>query len=191
MPSNYTCKGYFTDATFQSNSTDSWVCRAVELAADRGLITRVNATTRPKDLITRAEALALAWKATGLKIETAPNDGKVFYDEKNVAAEVWQNNLLRSALASSIINPETTGDKLLWKHNTAITRKEAFLLISRLLTVKTAINQTLYLNFSGEVQYIPDKAISLNTNLSGKLGEKDFESVLATLSPAPIQYRTE
>lgn len=62
LPNNYTCKGYFTDATFSKSHPDSWVCRAVELAADRGLITRDNAKTRPSDTITKAEALALAWK---------------------------------------------------------------------------------------------------------------------------------
>lgn len=62
LPNNYTCKGYFTDAIFRKDHPDAWVCRAVELAADRGLITRDSAQTRPGDRITKAEALALAWK---------------------------------------------------------------------------------------------------------------------------------
>ncbi len=35
LPLNYDCQGYFSDATFSKDHTDSWVCRAVELAADR------------------------------------------------------------------------------------------------------------------------------------------------------------
>lgn len=38
------------------------MCRAVELAADNGIITRANARVRPADRITRAEALAILLK---------------------------------------------------------------------------------------------------------------------------------
>lgn len=34
LPKDYTCRGYFTDATFSPSSVDSWVCRAFELGAD-------------------------------------------------------------------------------------------------------------------------------------------------------------
>lgn len=55
---SYQCKGYFTDI-----SAGTWVCRAVEKAADLGLITRQNANFRPQDTVTRAEALAILMKA--------------------------------------------------------------------------------------------------------------------------------
>ncbi len=54
LPESYTCKKYFSDVT-----GDDWVCRAVEIAADNGIISRTNATFRPKDFVTRAEALAM------------------------------------------------------------------------------------------------------------------------------------
>lgn len=54
LPGGYTCKKYFSDVT-----QIDWVCRAVELAADNGIISRSNGTFRPKDFVTRAEALAM------------------------------------------------------------------------------------------------------------------------------------
>lgn len=40
-------------------TANDWVCRAVELAADNGIISRTNTRFRPKDFVTRAEALAM------------------------------------------------------------------------------------------------------------------------------------
>jgi len=54
LPVNYVCRKYFSDVT-----TNDWVCRAVELAADHGIISRANTTFRPKDSVTRAESLAM------------------------------------------------------------------------------------------------------------------------------------
>lgn len=54
LPTDYTCKKYFSDIT-----ENGWVCRAVELAADNGIISRSNAKFRPTDFVTRAEALAM------------------------------------------------------------------------------------------------------------------------------------
>lgn len=31
LPSEYACRGYFSDAKFGKNTTDAWVCRAFEL----------------------------------------------------------------------------------------------------------------------------------------------------------------
>lgn len=60
---NYNCLGYFSDAYFPANHTDSWVCRSLEMAADNELVSRANSVFRPKDSITRAEALAILMKA--------------------------------------------------------------------------------------------------------------------------------
>ena len=54
LPKDYVCKKYFADVT-----TSDWVCRAIEIAADNGIISRWNTTFRPKDSVTRAEALAM------------------------------------------------------------------------------------------------------------------------------------
>ena len=54
IPNEYTCKKYFSDVT-----GSDWVCRAVEAAADNGIITKTNAKFRPTDFVTRAEALTM------------------------------------------------------------------------------------------------------------------------------------
>jgi hypothetical protein len=54
LPENYKCKKYFVDTI-----KNDWVCRAVELAADNGIITRSNKYANPGKNITRAEALGI------------------------------------------------------------------------------------------------------------------------------------
>lgn len=197
LPNNYTCKGYFTDATFSKSHPDAWVCRAVELAADRGLITRDNAKTRPGDTITKAEALALAWKGSGMDIEVHDDEDGTFYDASGKAAEKWQENLLQTALEAGVITAtqDASGGfvKLLWNHNSPATRKEVFAIIATLQTLKNASSQTLYLNFSGEVQYKPTKTqiISSDSAMIVNLETKNFSAVVDALSPKPTQYRTE
>ena len=65
LPSNYTCKNYYSDVSY--NSTNNWICRAVELAADNGIITRYNSRARPQESISRSEALAIIMNAGGMK----------------------------------------------------------------------------------------------------------------------------
>lgn len=61
LPENYQCKKYFSDVT-----ANDWICRAVEIAADEGLISRANKTFNPQRNITRSESLAIILKASGL-----------------------------------------------------------------------------------------------------------------------------
>lgn len=61
LPEGYTCKRYFGDTI-----RNDWICRAVELAADAGLVSRTNTKFRPQDKITRAEALVMLMRANGL-----------------------------------------------------------------------------------------------------------------------------
>ncbi len=68
LPDSYSCKKYFSDTT-----TNDWKCRAIELAADNGIITRNNTKARPNDTITRAEALAIVMKAGGVEIQNMPS----------------------------------------------------------------------------------------------------------------------
>jgi len=58
LPENYQCKKYFADA-----SQNNWECRAVELAADNGIISRSNKYANPGKYVTRAEGLAMIMKA--------------------------------------------------------------------------------------------------------------------------------
>lgn len=52
--SEYTCKKYFADVV-----NNNWECQAIETAADHGVISRENKNFRPKDFVTRAEALTM------------------------------------------------------------------------------------------------------------------------------------
>lgn len=197
LPNNYVCKGYFTDAIFAKTHPDAWVCRAVELAADRGLITRESTSTRPSDKITKAEALALAWKGSEMSIDNHEDEDGTFYDSSDKPSEKWQENLLQTAFEAGVITPTQDASsgilKLRWKHNDAATRKEVFAIFATLLTIKKASEQTLYLNFSGEVQYKPTKTQILSTDktMIDNLQTKNFTDVVAALSPAVAQYRTE
>jgi hypothetical protein len=60
--SSYVCQNKFSDVTAASG----WVCRAAELAAAAGLTNAANTTFRPKDNLTRFEALVFALRAAGL-----------------------------------------------------------------------------------------------------------------------------
>lgn len=60
--SSYVCQNKFSDV----KASSGWVCRAAELAADAGLTNAANATFRPKDNLTRYEALVFALRAAGL-----------------------------------------------------------------------------------------------------------------------------
>lgn len=196
LPSNYSCKGYYTDATFDSSSADAWVCRAVELAADRGLVTRDNTTTRPRDKITKAEALAIIWKAANMDITPSTN-GAAFYDAAGELAAQWQENLLQSAMSAGIITAAqggtSTSPQLLWKHNDLARRKEVFAIIGTLLSLRNAGEQIPYLTFSGEVTYTPGvtKIISTDSALIKNLQDKNFDQAILALNPAPIDYRSE
>ncbi len=67
LPENYQCKKYFSDVI-----ANDWICRAVEMAADEGLISRTNPKFNPQKNITRSESLAIILKASGL-LDKIPN----------------------------------------------------------------------------------------------------------------------
>jgi len=66
LPENHICLGYFPDTNYGPNHLDAWVCRSVEMAADFDIISRANEKFRPKDFITRAEALAILLKSRNI-----------------------------------------------------------------------------------------------------------------------------
>jgi hypothetical protein len=90
LPENYKCKKYFADAT-----KNDWVCRAVELAADNGIITRSNKYANPGKDVTRAEALAMVMKAAG--IQYTQNVKSTGY---KASTPQWQIDLLEGAVAN-------------------------------------------------------------------------------------------
>lgn len=132
-----------------------------------------------------------------MDIEVHDDEDGTFYDSSGKPAEKWQENLLQTALEAGVITAtrDASGGfvKLLWNHNNAATRKEVFAIMATLQTLKNASSQTLYLNFSGEVQYKPNKTqiISSDSTMINNLETKNFSAVIDALSPKPTQYRTE
>lgn len=132
-----------------------------------------------------------------MSIDEHPASEGSFFGSDGKPAEKWQENLLQTALASGVITPsrDTSSGvlKLLWKHNDPATRKEVFAIMETLQTIKKASEQTLYLNFSGEVQYKPTRMqiIESDEEMIQNLQSKNFPAVVAALSPTPVQYRTE
>jgi hypothetical protein len=57
LENTYFCKNYFRDVRY--NPINNWVCRAMEKAADMGLISRFNLFAEPEKHISRIEALAI------------------------------------------------------------------------------------------------------------------------------------
>jgi hypothetical protein len=62
LPSGYTCRDFYRD------TGEWWVCRAAELSADYGIVTRANLYFRPRDVLTLAEALGITFKALDISL---------------------------------------------------------------------------------------------------------------------------
>ncbi len=108
LPDKFRCRGYFTDA-----AQNDWVCRAAELAADNGLITRSNTTFRPMSFVTRAESLSILMQAAGIKITSSGTD--------------WVTDIMDQARAMKIISAQESDGQ------SKITREEAFSIAHRIL----------------------------------------------------------
>jgi len=104
-PPSYKCKKYFSD-TVQND----WICRAVELAADNGIITR-NKKFRPQDKITKIEALTILTKSAGLYKKATESELPYAFDS-NVE---WQLELLRGVFGMQLFktNDYKTTKKIL------------------------------------------------------------------------------
>lgn len=101
LPAEYQCRGYFSDAIFGIQSKDAWVCRAFEMGADNGFVTRANGITRPRDSITRAEALAIVVQAWDIPLY--PENYTTNWLKQQGYAD-WQTKLLSSLTDCRIFN---------------------------------------------------------------------------------------
>ncbi|MCB9807107.1 S-layer homology domain-containing protein [Candidatus Peribacteria bacterium] len=91
------CKRYFSDTL-----KNDWICRATELAADAGLVSRANATFRPQDKITRAEALSIIMRSVGLFANGQASFSTFPYSD--VVPSSWQAYVVLYAAGIGIIN---------------------------------------------------------------------------------------
>ena len=87
------------------DAENNWICRAMELAADVGMITRSNSKARPKDSITRAEALAILMKAGGISTNLTEQQ-KITIQSFRLLFEndiSWQQNTIMAGMFHNII----------------------------------------------------------------------------------------
>ncbi len=128
---------------------NNWICRAVELAADAGFVTRANTTFRPQDKVTRAEAFSMIYKASGntLDIPEKMTVGNVAID-KDIA--YWQQELFFKITSIDRINipgikfvrevqedsPANGSHEYYFYPNRAATRAEIFSFAKNILEYK-------------------------------------------------------
>ncbi len=97
LPEKYFCKNYFRDVAY--NPDNNWVCRAIEMASDRGIISRQNSDARPNDSISRSEALAVIMLSG--KISYPRNINRGSYPR---AMQQWQVDVVEGAFNYGIIS---------------------------------------------------------------------------------------
>ena len=85
LPTSYSCRGYFTD------TPEWWVCRAAEVSADNGIVSRANTKFRPRDTLTFAESFGLLVKALNIHLSTKPTSSIDVYIPD------WQKRLILTA----------------------------------------------------------------------------------------------
>ncbi len=137
LPS-YQCKWYFTDVR-----NNDWICRATEIAADNGFVTRANTKFRPQNSITRAEALAIIMKSGGLDPNWFIGDGGGAQIDSDT---MWHRHTFLNAKIHKIVFPEKTIDSyddawpysiFTFRPHSYATRAEVFGFVRNILNVWT------------------------------------------------------
>ncbi len=123
-PAEYTCKNTFRDVS--AVKPNNWVCRAVEMGVENGIVSGANKNFNPESNITRAEALAILMKAAGIKIQEWENSK---YADVTVS---WQINIVNTAFSYSFIDTATN-----FYPNKNATRWEIFNMAKRILKSKS------------------------------------------------------
>ena len=97
LPEKYFCRNYFRDV--QYDRVNNWVCRAIEIASDYDIISRMNDLAKPKTPISRIEALAIIMRAG--KVSYAKNVDRSSYP---ATMPQWEVDILEGALQYHIIS---------------------------------------------------------------------------------------
>lgn len=96
LPSGYFCRNYFFDVRY--NKQNNWVCRAIEIAADYGIISNKNGTMRPTDPLTRSEALGIILKSGNIDYPR-----NVPRSASDASLAQWQVDAINGGLLNKII----------------------------------------------------------------------------------------
>ncbi len=121
LPIGYYCRDYFADVHY--NKQNNWVCRAMEIAADYGIISNKNGVVRPLDPLTRAEALAIVLKSGGISYQR--NVSRIGYE---TYLNQWQVDAINAGVLNKII-PTNQG----FSANARATRMDVFGMLYNLL----------------------------------------------------------
>lgn len=151
LPEDYKCKKYFADAT-----NNNWVCRAVELAADNGIITRSNTYANPTKLVTKSEALAMIMNAAGIQYAT-----NITYTWYKASTPKWQIDVVEWAVANWILKTAIN----FWVDKNSL-RKEVFEFAKKTKISnfdKTYSNGVISFRYPSEYYDIFNKKISNTT----------------------------
>lgn len=114
------------------------MCRAVEIGADLGLVSRANTKFRPSDTITRAEALSIVMRAGKIEILNCDN-----CDTKTADSTAsWQNNIFISAYLEDIVYPEDFTERgHIYRPNNKAIRAEFFKFSTNTLLAHNSVQQ--------------------------------------------------
>jgi hypothetical protein len=115
LDENYGCRNYFSDVR------EAWVCRAVELAADHDIVSRVNARFRPRDTLTLAESLGLLVKGLNIRFSNTATS--------NITADLpdWQKRLILTLNEGGIGSFKMVG----WEYEYYVSSDVSFALSDR------------------------------------------------------------
>ncbi len=139
LPNSYPCYGYFQDVRFWPSHEDSWVCRAVEVGADLDIVSRDNAKFRPRDLLTRIEALAMLVKSAGLEYPRGLSVTARWQSVLDVYGNTpqWQIDLIEASIQSGVISIGNSLNPVgAFGPNTPATRAEVFEYAYRIMNLQ-------------------------------------------------------
>lgn len=116
LDENYGCRNYFSDVR------EAWVCRAVELAADQDIVSRVNARFRPRDTLTLAESLGLLVKGLNIRLSNTATS--------YITADIpdWQKRIILTLNEGGIGSFQIVG----WEYEYSVTSDVSFGLSDRM-----------------------------------------------------------
>lgn len=100
--SGYVCQNKFLDVS----ASDGWVCYVAESAASNGVVNPNNARFRPKDNMTRFEAMILAFKGSCMQPIDETNSDNALDQVKNFAL----NTGLIASASLEMNTPTTRGE---------------------------------------------------------------------------------
>lgn len=107
LPAEYVCKKYFSDTI-----KNDWICRAMEIGADKWIISRSNNKARPQDTITRSEALAIIINASGMTFSERLSEVDNIADPGNT----WQQKIYQKYKDAGIGISGMSYDRYMWKY---------------------------------------------------------------------------